>query len=165
METPMKLFRFRRFQNERERLFEAALADTPQKDVAPEQMNPLVLAYIGDAYFSLYVRTRMVAYEKNKMQALHAVDAKIVSASMQAVACRTIEEDLTDTEREVLRRGRNAKSQVPKSATVGEYRASTAFEAILGYWYLKGDMTRLDEMAGKAFRAILTAMNEEREGN
>ena len=43
--------------------------------------------------------------------------------------------------------------------------ASTAFEAILGYWYLKGDMTRLDEMAGKAFRAILTAMNEEREGN
>ena len=78
METPMKLFRFRRFQNERERLFEAALADTPQKDVAPEQMNPLVLAYIGDAYFSLYVRTRMIAYEKNKMQALHAVDAKIV---------------------------------------------------------------------------------------
>lgn len=165
METPMKLMRFRRFQNERDRLLKAAVDDIPQKDALPEQMNPLVLAYIGDAYFSLYVRTRMIAYEKNKMQALHAVDAKVVSASMQAVACRMLEEYLTDTEREVLRRGRNAKSQVPKSATVGEYRASTAFEAILGYWYLKGDMARLDEMAEKSFRTILNEMNKESEGN
>lgn len=165
METPMKLMRFRRFQNERDRLLKAAVDDIPQKDAPPEQMNPLVLAYIGDAYFSLYVRTRMIAYEKNKMQALHAVDAKVVSASMQAVACRMLEEYLTDTEREVLRRGRNAKSQVPKSATVGEYRASTAFEAILGYWYLKGDMARLDEMAEKSFRTILNEMNKESEGN
>lgn len=165
METPMKLMRFRRFQNERDRLLKAAVDDIPQKDALPEQMNPLVLAYIGDAYFSLYVRTRMIAYEKNKMQALHAVDAKVVSASMQAVACRMLEEYLTDTEREVLRRGRNAKSQVPKSATVGEYRASTAFESILGYWYLKGDMARLDEMAEKSFRTILNEMNKESEGN
>lgn len=157
----MKLMRFRTFQAQRDRLLKAAIEDIPQKDVAPEQMNPLVLAYIGDAYFSLYIRTRMIAYEKNKMQALHVVDAKIVSASMQAVACQMIEEELTDTEREVLRRGRNAKSQVPKSATVGEYRASTAFEAILGYWYIKGETERLEQMAEKAFRTILGKMNEE----
>lgn len=161
----MKLMRFRRFQGERERLLQAAVDDIPQKDVAPEQMNPLVLAYIGDAYFSLYVRTRMITYEKNKMQALHAVDAKVVSASMQAVACKMLEEHLTDTEREVLRRGRNAKSQVPKSATVGEYRASTAFEAILGYWYIKGDTDRLNEMAEKSFRTILEAMKSESEAD
>lgn len=157
----MKLMRFRTFQAQRDRLLKAAIEDIPQKDVAPEQMNPLVLAYVGDAYFSLYIRTRMIAYEKNKMQALHVVDAKIVSASMQAVACQMIEEELTDTEREVLRRGRNAKSQVPKSATVGEYRASTAFEAILGYWYIKGETERLEQMAEKAFRTILDKMNEE----
>lgn len=157
----MKLMRFRTFQAQRDRLLKAAIEDIPQKDVAPEQMNPLVLAYVGDAYFSLYIRTRMIAYEKNKMQALHVVDAKIVSASMQAVACQMIEEELTDTEREVLRRGRNAKSQVPKSATVGEYRASTAFEAILGYWYIKGETERLEQMAEKAFRTILGRMNEE----
>lgn len=161
----MKLMRFRRFQGERERLLQAAVDDIPQKDVTPEQMNPLVLAYIGDAYFSLYVRTRMIAYEKNKMQALHAVDAKVVSASMQAVACKMLEEHLTDTEREVLRRGRNAKSQVPKSATVGEYRASTAFEAMLGYWYIKGDIDRLTEMAEKSFRTILEAMKSESEAD
>lgn len=161
----MKLMRFRRFQGERERLLQAAADDIPQKDVTPEQMNPLVLAYIGDAYFSLYVRTRMIAYEKNKMQALHAVDAKVVSASMQAVACKMLEEHLTDTEREVLRRGRNAKSQVPKSATVGEYRASTAFEAMLGYWYIKGDIDRLTEMAEKSFRTILEAMKSESEAD
>lgn len=157
----MKLMRFRTFQSQRDRLLKAAIEDIPQKDVAPEQMNPLVLAYVGDAYFSLYVRTRMIAYEKNKMQALHVIDAKIVSASMQAIACQMLEEHLTDTEREVLRRGRNAKSQVPKSATVGEYRASTAFEAILGYWYVKGDMMRLEQMAEKALRTILDKMNEE----
>lgn len=157
----MKLMRFRTFQAQRDRLLKAAIEDIPQKDVVPERMNPLVLAYIGDAYFSLYIRTRMIAYEKNKMQALHVVDAKIVSASMQAIACQMIEEELTDTEREVLRRGRNAKSQVPKSATVGEYRASTAFEAILGYWYIKGETKRLEQMAEKAFRTILDKMNEE----
>lgn len=157
----MKLMRFRTFQAQRDRLLKAAIEDIPQKDVVPEQMNPLVLAYVGDAYFSLYVRTRMIAYEKNKMQALHVIDAKIVSASMQAIACQMIEEELTDTEREVLRRGRNAKSQVPKSATVGEYRASTAFEAILGYWYIKGETERLEQMAEKAFRTILDKMNEE----
>lgn len=157
----MKLMRFRTFQAQRDRLLKAAIEDIPQKDVVPEQMNPLVLAYVGDAYFSLYVRTRMIAYEKNKMQALHVIDAKIVSASMQAIACQMIEEELTDTEREVLRRGRNAKSQVPKSATVGEYRASTAFEAILGYWYIKGETERLEQMAEKAFCTILDKMNEE----
>ena len=28
-----------------------------------KQLNPLVLAYVGDAYFHLFVRTRLLSYE------------------------------------------------------------------------------------------------------
>ncbi len=49
-----------------------------QADV--KQLNPLVLAYVGDAYFHLFVRTRLLSYEQAKEQALNAVSAQIVSA-------------------------------------------------------------------------------------
>ena len=34
-------------------------------------LNPLVLAYIGDAYFHLFVRGRLLSYEQNKVQVLN----------------------------------------------------------------------------------------------
>ena len=47
-----------------------------------KQLNPLVLAYVGDAYFHLFVRTRLLSYEQGKVQALHSFSAQIVSAAM-----------------------------------------------------------------------------------
>ncbi len=156
--------RFQAFQTQRDRVLVRAAAGEAAEQTEAEQLHPLVLAYIGDAYFSLYVRQYMIGYEPNKVQVLHTLDAKVVSASMQAKACMALEPDLTEEEQEILRRGRNTRSQVPKSATVAEYRYSTAFEALLGYWYLKGDTARLEEMASRSLKLILTAMQEERKG-
>jgi ribonuclease-3 family protein len=125
-----------------------------QQEIPPERMHPLVLAYIGDACFSLFVRTALLNYEQNKVRVLHTYDAKIVSAKMQAVAYRELESSLTEAEIAIAKRGRNAKSNVPKSATVGEYRSSTGFEALLGYLFLTGNYDRLSEVAGQAFTII-----------
>lgn len=116
-------------------------------------LSPLVTAYIGDAYFHLYVRTRLLNVTK-KISKLHDLSAKIVSAVAQAEAYKKIEEHLTDEEREIFRRGRNAKSHAPRSATVEEYHASTGFENILGELFLRKKFSRLDEICELAFNAV-----------
>ncbi len=117
-------------------------------------LHPLVLAYIGDAYFNLYVRTRLLAFEQSRVRVLHGHGARMVSATLQAHALRALEGGLSEDELAIVRRGRNAKSTVPKSASVGDYRASTGFEALLGYLYLSGDEARLTALASEAFVVI-----------
>ena len=126
-----------------------------------KQLNPLVLAYVGDAYFHLFVRTRLLSYEQAKVQALHAFSAQIVSAVWQAKAYQGIEDRLTEEERGIYRRGRNAKSHAPRSASVAEYHASTGFEALLGSLYLSEQNERLYEIAEASFQIISTAMMKE----
>ena len=114
-------------------------------------LSPLVLAHVGDAYFHLYVRTRLLHVTHN-ITKLHDLSAQIVSAAAQAKTYRAIENFLTDDERDIFRRGRNAKSHAPRKATVAEYHASTGFEALLGELYLRKNFARLDEICELAFK-------------
>lgn len=125
-----------------------------------KQLHPLVLAYVGDAYFHLFVRTRLLSYEQAKVQALHSFSAQIVSAVWQARAYQGIEAALTEEEKGIYRRGRNAKSHTPRSASVAEYHMSTGFEALLGSLYLSEQNERLYEIAEAAFQVIAKAMME-----
>ena len=78
---------------------------------------------------------------------LHAVCVKYVSAKGQSKALEVIEPLLTEAEQAVLRRGRNAsKATVAKHATPQEYRASTGFEALLGWLYLTEQTGRIEEL-------------------
>ena len=126
-----------------------------------KKLSPLVLAYVGDAYFHLFVRTRLLSYEQGKVQALHSFSAQIVSAVWQCRAYQGIEEMLTEEEKSIYRRGRNAKSHAPRSASVAEYHASTGFEALLGSLYLTEQHERLYEIAEAAFKIISQAMMRE----
>ncbi len=121
-------------------------------------MHPLVLAYIGDALFSIKVRVRLVEREKNKVRVLHDVGAKMVSAVMQSKAYDELFALLNEVEMGVVRRARNAKSTVPKSASIHEYRQSTALEALLGYLFLSEEYERLDMFFNKAFECIAEHM-------
>ena len=125
------------------------------------QIHPLVLAYIGDAYFHLYVRMRLLSYEQTQVQALHAFSAQIVSALWQARAYRGISDMLTEEEQTIYRRARNTKSHAPRSASVADYHTSTGFEALLGTLFLEKDTERLDEIAEWAFQAIAQGMMAE----
>ena len=156
--------KFDQFQFLMQNAFGESVDDGPPpakyNDIPVERLNPVVLAYVGDAYFSLYVRTKMLSYEQNKVRVLHTLDAKIVSATMQAVAYKSLESQLTETELNIAKRGRNAKSTVPKSATVADYHSSTGFEALLGYLYLSKDYDRLTEIVEKSFTVITREMTK-----
>ena len=127
----------------------------------PRAIHPLVLAYVGDAYFHLFVRTRLLSFEQAQVQALHTFSAQIVSAVWQARAYQGIEAMLTEEEKGIYRRGRNAKSHAPRSASVAEYHASTGFEALLGSLYLSEQNERLYEIAEASFQIISEAMMKE----
>lgn len=114
-------------------------------------LSPLVLAHIGDAYFHLYIRTRLLQITKN-ITRLHDLSAEIVSATAQAKIYHSIENFLTEDERDTFRRGRNAKSHAPRKATVAEYHASTGFEALLGELFLRKNFSRLEEICERAFK-------------
>lgn len=137
---------------------ETGVLQEKYEQIEPQSLPPLVLAYVGDAYFSLYLRCRMLKFEQKQVRILHTLDAKMVSAVMQAKAYHALAEKLTEEEKEIVRRGRNAKSNVPKSASVAEYRTSTGFEALMGYLYLMGEKSRLTELAEAAFDTISREM-------
>jgi len=114
----------------------------------------LELAYLGDTVYDLYVRRRLVV-TGGRMKDLHRAAVSQVRASAQSEALTRIEAILTEEEQGVVRRARNAKQSVPKSATPGEYHRATAFEALLGYLYLLHRTDRLME--------ILTTANPDKE--
>ena len=114
-------------------------------------LSPLILAHVGDAYFHLFIRTRLLCVTRNVTR-LHELSAQIVSAPAQAKIYHALEKFLTDDERDIFRRGRNAKSHPPRKATVAEYHASTGFEALLGEMFLRKNFQRLDEICELAFR-------------
>jgi ribonuclease-3 family protein len=157
-----KKVKFDHFELLRKRVLEQVEADSSAKefDGPPQRLHPLVLAYVGDAFFALYVRTRLLTYEQGRVRVLHDFSAKMVSATSQANALRQIEPELVDAEIDIVRRGRNAKSTVPKSASVADYRYSTGFEALLGYLYLSKNNERLSEIAEKAFAIISREMTK-----
>ena len=119
-------------------------------------LAPLVLAYIGDAVYEVYVRNRIIT-EHPDMPAfkLHKEAIKYVKAHGQSKAVEVIEAELFDEELAIYKRGRNAKSPtVPKNADVTEYRRATGFEALIGYLYRSGKEDRLNCLMKKAFDAV-----------
>lgn len=114
-------------------------------ELKPEALSPLVLAYVGDAVYELFIRTKLVAHPA-KVHDLHQMAVKYVQAASQAQIVHNWEPELTEEEREVVRRGRNAKGGVPRHGDVVEYRYSTGFEALLGHLYLTGQLERLLEL-------------------
>ena len=66
--------------------------------IDPKTLNPLVLAYIGDAYFHLFIRGRILSYEQNKVQVLNQFSAQMVSAVWQYKAYHALEPMLTEEE-------------------------------------------------------------------
>ena len=110
-------------------------------------MPPLTWAYIGDCVYELFIRTKLVQETKLKPHALHIKSIKYVKAQAQAELLKKIYDTLTDTEKDIVRRGRNAENHhLPKNANVQDYMYSTAFEALIGYLYLTKQNERIKEI-------------------
>ncbi len=120
------------------------------KGMNPRELSPLVLAYIGDAVFELFVRSMVIAKGNAPVNKLHKMARNIVNASAQAEMYFIIEPMLTEEEAAVFRRGRNAKSYTsPKNGSLIDYRHATGLEALFGFLYLDGAFQRLEELFQK----------------
>lgn len=107
-------------------------------------MNPVVLAYMGDAVFELLVRQYLLSLPNHKSHHLHREATKLVSAKAQRLLLERIQPLLTEEEADVVRRGRNAKSGAPpRNADPADYRHATAMECLIGYLYYEGRFERL----------------------
>jgi ribonuclease III family protein len=128
-----------------------------EKHVDAKQLNSLALAYMGDSVFEIYVRRHLLQSGKVRPHFLHREGTKYVSAKAQChILFQMMENELlTDEEKAVVMRGRNAKSgTIPKNTDVQTYRYSTAFEALMGYLYLTGAENRLEDLISKAFAFV-----------
>lgn len=106
-------------------------------------MNPLTLAYIGDAVFSHYVRRYLVAAGGRNVNRLTKLETGYAKASGQRLFLEAIDPLLTDAEKAIVKRGRNTKSHVPKNAEIIDYRLATGFEALIGFLSLSGQEERI----------------------
>lgn len=117
------------------------------KEVDVRTYSPLTLAFIGDCIFDLIVRTVVVERANAAPNSLHKAKSRLVKAETQALMAESIQEDLTEEEMAVYRRGRNAKSYTTaKNASIGDYRKATGLEALYGYLYLTNQMERILEL-------------------
>lgn len=113
-------------------------------------LSPLTWAYVGDAIYELYIRTNLVNKTKLKPHKLHIESIKYVKAKAQAEILKRLIEDLTEEEKEIVRRARNAENHhLPKNAEPEDYMYSTAFEGLIGYLYLTKKDERLKEILRK----------------
>ena len=113
-------------------------------------LSPLTWAYIGDCIYELYIRTKLVQNTNLKPHKLHIEAIKYVKAKSQADLLKKIQNELTEEEKDIVRRGRNAENHhLPKNSNVQEYSHATAFEALIGYLYLTKKFDRLKEIFTK----------------
>lgn len=134
-----------------EKIFIFDIDIMPEKDI--QQINPQSLAFVGDAVYSLFVRTHFCKASSARSRKLHKQSTDFVKASAQSSALDDIYDSLTESELAVAKRARNTKvNTMSKHAKMIEYKKSTAFEALLGYLYLSGKRDRLNELLNLAVK-------------
>lgn len=117
------------------------------KDEA-RMLNPLQLAFIGDGVYEVFIRNYILNENKGlSAHKLHVEAIQYVKAKAQSNIINLLENELTDEEIAIYKRGRNTKSStVPKNSDVRDYRNATGFEALIGYLYLINSKERLNEI-------------------
>ena len=136
-------------------ILEAIKRDFDCGEIDIRTYSPLALAYIGDAVYDLVIRTVVVERGNTSANKLHKKTVSYVNARMQARMIEALMDELTEEERTVYKRGRNAKSYTTaKNAAVIEYRKATGFEALCGYLYLTGRQGRLLALVKKAIALV-----------
>ena len=119
------------------------------------EVNVKTLAYIGDVVYELYIREYVVSNSREQVNKLHKKTIKYVSAKAQAKVVNLLNDELSDEEKDVIRRGRNAEANtVPKNTDVVTYKIATGFEALIGHLYLTKNENRLRYIIDKSIEII-----------
>lgn len=101
-------------------------------------------AHIGDSVWEVFVRTYTI-YKTSNSKLLHKITTDRVNATFQKDMLNFIMPSLNDEEQEIARRARNLPIPVGRRSIQADYRQATAFEVLIGYWYMH-DKERLEEI-------------------
>lgn len=120
-------------------------------------MSPLTWAYVGDSVYELYIRTYLANTTNLNPHKMHVESIKYVKAGAQARILKSL--NLSDEEKDIVRRGRNTQNHhLPKNASLEDYAYSTGFEALLGFLYLNKKDGRLSEILEQCVRFVLNQL-------
>ncbi len=110
-------------------------------------LNPLQLAYVGDAVWELLIRQALILRRFN-VHHMHSECIRRVNAKAQAGDLSRLLPLLSEEEAAIVQRGRNAHARhpSPRHQDPADYADATAFEALIGYLYLIDDLSRLHEL-------------------
>lgn len=118
-------------------------------------LNGSDLAYIGDAYFELWIRMYLLSKGYTKPNDLHQLCLKYVAATSHAIIVKELLSMFNEKELEIFKRGRNYNyKHKAKGAKLSEYLMSSGFEAIIGYLFLTKEKERLEEILKCAVHII-----------
>lgn len=132
---------------ETETLRELILREFPHEEVDIRTYSPLALAFLGDAVYSLVIRTILVSKGNRQAEKYHNDTTYYVRAEQQAAIGKAVYDLMTVEEQKIYRRGRNSNPyHHAKSSSLEEYLQATALETLCGYLYLKDEMPRLLEL-------------------
>lgn len=119
----------------------------PVSEAEAQDINPLVLAFVGDTVQQLYVRTKLALGCRKKSGELHKMATGEIKAVAQADIMDKLLPLLTDEETAVFKRARNAHyTTSAKNASIADYKKASGFEAVVGYLYLTGRHERLETL-------------------
>ena len=111
-------------------------------------LNPLYLAFVGDAVWSYNIRAVLLlenVANYSKAGEMHNIATSYECANFQSEIYQQLEQTFTDIEKDIVKRARNAhNNNVPKSATLANYKRATAIEALIGYWHLTGNLGKIN---------------------
>lgn len=113
------------------------------------EINVLVLAYLGDTIYEDYIRKYLINKNIAKVNDLQKEASNYVSAKAQASFLKNMIENnfFFEEELSIIRRARNYKSNShPKNCDIVTYKHATALEAVIGYLELSNNRTRIDEI-------------------
>ena len=124
--------------------------DRKREEVDVNLLSPLTWAYIGDSVYELFIRNNLVNYTNLKPHKLHIKTIEFVKAKAQADILKSIMDELSDEEKDIVRRARNTQNHhLPKNADPDDYMYATAFEGLIGYLFLSKKDDRLKEILEK----------------
>ena len=100
--------------------------------------NPLILAYVGDTVYDMYVRTCRVKSFRYPVN--------------------IIKDILTEDEAYIVKRGRNSSPQTTaKNSSRADYLRATGIEALFGYLFLSGEYDRIEYLMDIILKKMVDA--------
>lgn len=128
-----------------------------------QEINTTTLAFMGDAVYEVYVREKMIQTGVSRADRLHRMTVQYVQASAQEFAVKSMLDGLSEEEHALVRRARNRKPATKaKHASLMTYKWATAFEALIGWLWFRGEKERMEEIIQNAMEWIRSEKEKKR---